>query len=273
VAEYRAFCDESGQRDYGPGTDRHFVIAAVLVPKDDLASLETELGGLKRAYFGDTTVEIKSRWIRLPDERQAHYIQPYGIKVVEIGRFVNALYRWIKKTPLKLLAGVVDKSMMQAKYVRPHLAGGVAYDFVLQRYQKFLGKRRGTGDVHFDDPAGKAPGGTDYRDLLQRQHAILKRNGCPYTRATFPSVEDLTFVDSAKSPFVQVADLVAYNTFRQFRQHGAAWENDQLKSLPLYAHFNEIAPAFDVGPSGEFSGFGVVKFPVDTHVRWVANKA
>jgi len=266
---YRAFCDESGQRDYGPGTDRYFVVAAVVVPLAEAEDLAVELAGLKRAYWGVTDVELKSNWIRQPGERQKHYLDPYGVSLADINSFVDGLYRWICNSPVKLLAGVVDKLLMQNRYISPHYPGGVAYDMFLQRFQKFLAKRHGTGDVHFDDPSGKSPGGSTWRTLLQKQHTRLKRFGCPYTQATFPNVEDLAFVDSAKQPFVQVADVVAYNTFRQFRDHGADWEKAGAKSLPLYSHFAEVVPAFDTGPGGEFSGFSVAKWPIETRVRWV----
>ena len=101
---------------------------------------------------------------------------------------------------------------------------------------------------------------------------MTRNNGCPYTRTTFERVEDLAFEDSSAEVFIQVADIVSYNTFRQFRDHGADWENDSLKSLPLYEHFAEIAPVFDRGPSGEFAGFGVAKWPIQRRVGWMLKK-
>jgi hypothetical protein len=139
----------------------------------------------------------------------------------------------------------------------------------LQRYQKYLSKRQAQGSVVFDDPSGKSPGGFEWRTLLQRQHSILKKRGCPYTKTQFGDVGPITFTDSKTSPFVQVADLVAYNTFRQFRTHGSVWDDPRAKSLPLYDHFSEIIALFDRGPSHQFAGYGVAKWPLANRVSWV----
>ena len=79
---YHAFLDESGQRDYGPGTDRYFVVAGAIVRCASCDAYEIELCGLKRAFFGSTSVEIKSRWLRRPDERKKRYLDTYGIWVI-----------------------------------------------------------------------------------------------------------------------------------------------------------------------------------------------
>src|SRR5213593_3223084 len=105
---HRAFVDESGQRDYGPSTDRYFAVGGVIAELADANDLRLELAGLKRAHFGDPGVEIKSNWIRQPKERQAHYLDKYVITMREIDAFVAALYAWLKASPLVLIAGVVD---------------------------------------------------------------------------------------------------------------------------------------------------------------------
>jgi hypothetical protein len=265
-----AYCDESGQRDYGPKTDKFFVVAAALVPADEASHLEDEVRGLKRAFWGKPDIEIKSNWLRQPPERQKRYTAPHGITVKDIDALVGALYAWLKKSPITFLAGVVDKHMMEAKYGdNAHYAGAVAYTMFLQRYQKFLTKRGATGGVVFDDPAGKSPGGFEWRELLRRQHSRLKRYRCPYTNTQFNDVGPLTFADSKATVFVQLADLVAYNTFRQFRMYGKEWEHPTTKTWPMYQHFEQVAELFDRGPKQKVAGYGVAKWPVERKVAWV----
>lgn len=268
AGSYFAYCDESGQRDYGAATDPYFTVAAVITPGTDAPHLEDEIRGLKRTFWGSPDIEIKSNWIRQPHERKRRYADPHGISSKDIDDLVAALYRWLHKAPLSLIAGVVDKPLMQERYTSPHYAGGVAYTMFLQRFQKYVSKRTAEGAVVFDDPAGKSPGGHEWRALLQKQHARLIRDGCPYTKTKFAAIGPLTFADSRASPLIQVADLVAYNTFRQFRDHGAAWENPRLMKLPTYAHFESILNMFDKGPGNEFAGFGVAKWPLRTKVAW-----
>lgn len=266
------YCDESGQRDYGPKTDRFFVVAGVVVAADEAPHLEDEIKGLKRAYWGAPNAEIKSNWIRQPKERQKHYTEKLGIGLNEINELVDALIKWLHKAPVIFLAGVVDKPSMQEKYKSPHYSGGVAYTMLLQRYQKLLEKQDSTGSVVFDDPSGKSPGGFEWRDLLQKQHAKLKKHGCPYTKLAFDRLGALTFADSAGSTFVQVADIVSYNTFRQFRDYGDIYDSEGAKSLPLYDHFARVLPMFDSSPSGIFAGYGVAKWPLKSKNNWLITK-
>jgi len=268
ATSFLAYCDESGQREYGPKTDKYFVVASAIVPATDAPHLEDEIRGLKRAFWGSPDIEIKSNWIRQPAEREKHYTNPHGVGLKEIDALVTALYSWLAKSPVTLLAGVVDKPLMQSKYTTPHYAGTVAYTMFLQRFQKYLTKKTATGSVVFDDPSGKSPGGREWRTLLQGLHARLKKNGCPYTKTAFPDVGPVTFADSAATVFVQIADLVAYNTFRQFRTYGKEWEEPSGNTLPLYDHFDRIAALFDQGPQRQFDGYGVAKWPFVKKVGW-----
>lgn len=263
-----AYCDESGQRDYGRGTDDYFVVVAVAVEATAATHLEDEIRGLKRAFWGSPEIEIKSNWMRQPKERKKHYTDPYGLARQDVDALVSALYRWLHQAPLHLLAGVVDKPRMQAKYSKPHYAGAVAYTMLLQRLQKYVSKRDATAMIVFDDPAGKSPGGHAWRDLLQWHHSRLKKHGCPYTKTDLMSIGPLALVDSRTSPFVQIADLVAYNVFRQFRDHGKAWEDASLTGLPTYNYFLEMLPLFDKGAGGVFAGYGIAKWPVETKIPW-----
>jgi len=266
AGSFFAYCDESGQRDYGRGTDPYFVVAAVIASGADAAHLEDEIRDLKRTFWGSPEIEIKPNWIRRPVERKRKYLDPHGLMPKDIDDLVAAVYRWLSKAPVCLLAGVVDKPLMQKKYSSPHYAGGVAYTMLLQRFQKYTTKRGASGAVVFDDPSGKSPGGHAWRLLLQRQHARLLKEVCPSTGTRFGSMGPLTFTDSKASPLVQIADLIAYNTFRQFRDHGAAWEDPKLNRLPTYSHFERVLGLFDTGPGKELAGYGVAKWPVNVKI-------
>jgi hypothetical protein len=110
--------------------------------------------------------------------------------------------------------------------------------------------------------ASKSPGGFDWRDLLHRQHNRLKKDGCPYTSTAFPDVGPITFADSKATEFIQIADLIAYNTFRQFRTHGHEWEDPKVTRLSMYEHFESVIGLFDLGPRRRIDGYGIAKWPI-----------
>ncbi len=267
---YHAFLDESGQREYGVKTDKYFVVAGAIVRIKQRDVYETELNGLKRAYFGTTDVEIKSNWLRQPHERKKRYIDPYGIDKDQLTRFVDAIYQWINATGLVFIASVVDKVQMAEQYRNPHNPSAVGYNIFLQRFQNFLAPKHSLGKVTFDTMTGATEAGNQWKTLLRRQHTKLQRQGCPYTGMTFDNVASkIHFADSAQYSLLQMADLAAYNTFRQFRTYGKAWDKPEATELPVYEYFDRLLPRFRQNSHGVFAGFGVATMPITTRHEWL----
>lgn len=198
-------------------------------------------------------------------------MEPFSISKADLKRFTEAFYQWFLKTKLRLIAAVVDKEQMEEQYTTPHHASAVGYVVLLQRFQKFLGSRQGMGYVTCDEIGGASAAGNAWKQLLQRQHRKLKRNGCPYTGLEFPRIEDrLEFVDSTMCGLVQIADIAAYNIFRQFRDHGSTWDDPDASTLPLYSYFSRMLPRVHQGPGNVFAGYGVAKMPTKARHQWVA---
>lgn len=168
------------------------------------------------------------------------------------------------------IAAVVDKVHMDESYQeRKHYPMGVAYDCLLQRVQQEIG-RRGTVNITVDDMTGKSPAGNEHKAMLDRQHGRFVRFGSDLRSGMrFDCLGPrLRFMSSALSHSVQVADIAAYNVFRQFTDHGDAWERQGLDSLPTYDYFLRLSQKFRKGPNGEISGYGVVKFPKRIKHHW-----
>lgn len=271
---YHAFLDESGQREYGEATDPFYVVAGVVVPADKVVSLETEIGGLKRAFFRTRRVEIKSNWLRYPAERKKHYLQAFGLGEAKLRLFVDTLYDWVLAAPVAFIAAVVDKPLMLQKYPNPHHPSALGYLLFAQRYQKFLAQRHSLGAVTCDTVSGASLAGNQWQKLLHAQHLHLKKHGCPYTGSAFPNLADsLFFDDSSHSSLIQLADLIAYNTFRQFKDHGVEWDDPASESLELYSYFARVLPRFRKSQTGVFAGFGVAKMPTRHFHEWVCPEA
>ena len=159
---------------------------------------------------------------------------------------------------------------MQAAYPNPWYAPAVAYEILLQRAVQAV-RAPDSFSVTIDDMSGATPHGNQYKYNLTRQHGMLQRFGSRLQRGlSFVPLEGrLRFTDSAAHHLIQVADVVAYNVFRQFRDHGEAWEDD-TKELPVYDYFDRIASKFRKGDGGRIQGYGIVKFPLVKRVAWIA---
>ena len=163
---------------------------------------------------------------------------------------------------------------MQERYPQPWYAPAVAYEILMQRVDREM-RNEGIVSVSIDDMTGATPKGNQYKENLKNHHEQLKNTGSRlYSGFTFKCVRGrLRFINSAHSHLIQVADIVAYNVYRQFTDHGEAWETNGIKVLPTYDHFSRLEGKFRTGPDGRVQGYGVVKFPILNRIRWhVENK-
>lgn len=75
----------------------------------------------------------------------------------------------------------------------------------------------------------------------------------------------VSFDNSANSNFLQLADIVAYNVWRQFVEYGDEWDNHspegEHRELPMYPYFERISNCFYHDRNNKVSGCGIVKLP------------
>jgi len=276
MSEYVMYIDDSGDKDYARdpshydiGPTRYFVFGGVITKRDVASRLAQGIQELKQACFADAGVEIKSNWLRMPQEREKRYLHPLGIIDDELAAFTDEFYDLIAKSDIQLVAGVVDKKAMQEIYRdRAYYPPAIAYELMMQRLQNHVGPN-GPCHVVIDDMTGKNPKGSQHKQNLQRQHQLLRKHGSSLRRGmSLDALGTLKFVNSAHNDLVQVADVVGYNVFRQFRDHGDAWEQRGLAQLPLYDPFRRLVPKFRMSERGQISGYGVVKMPSINRIRW-----
>lgn len=275
MSSHHLFIDDSGTKEYGAAysasNTRHFVFGGVLLTNAEAGLLSEAIKLLKGRFFGRPDVEIKSNWLRMPKECEQHYLKPYRITEESLREFVEGFYGLVNEANLVLLASVVDKVHMQEDYPKnPWYPPALAYELLLQRAQSELGGTESQFTVTMDDMSGKTPKGTKYQKNLLRQHEALRRTGSRLKPGfPFPNLEGgAHFKASDQSDILQVADLAAYNVFRQFKEHGEEWETAGITELPTYPYFTRIVGKFRKGFDGRIQGYGVVKMPLRKRVRW-----
>lgn len=275
------YLDDSGQKEYAPlggtygsGLSRYFVLGGYLTKVGIAGRLAAKLSAAKIRTFGTAAVEIKSNWLRMPEERKKRYLVPFGLTDLQLNEFVDHFYSAALDEELVLLACVVDKEHMTEDY---GAAGrwyppAVAYEFVVQRAQNELSSTPTSRfSTVMDDMSGKTPNDSEYADNLRRHHEQLKKTGSNFIPLRIGAlVGRIKFMNSRDSHLIQLADLVAYNVFRQFRDYGEQWEDEGLVRLPAYDWFRKIAQKFRRDETGRIQGYGVVKAPMRKRVPWTA---
>lgn len=277
MVPYAFYVDDSGTKDYSAtgygdsGPTRYFVFAGVLATQDAASQLAQRLSEHKKRATGGRGLELKSNWLRMPQERQRRYLKPLGLSETQLTELVDEVYRLVLEAELELLACVVDKQHMEETYGdRAYYPPAVAYEALVQRLQNGLGGK-GTCQVFIDDMTGKNPKGNEHKANLVKHHARLRQHGSRLVRPTMKIdvLGDLKFQSSARSELIQVADLVAYNVYRQFVMHGEDWER-VTDVLPAYSYFDRLGPKFRRGPNNRVQGYGIAKVPMRRRVPWVA---
>lgn len=270
------YLDDSGTKEYEAsreysrnGNTRYFVFGGFLAKDDEASRLAQRIIDLKKRTFGRADVEVKSNWLRMPKERERKYLKPFRLGDGDLTAFVDAYYDLICKADVRLLAAVIDKVHMQEDFRVPWYSPAPAYEILLQRAE-MAAERGTTYSVTIDDMTGATPKHNQYKENLKRQHARLKSSGSSLRRGfTFPGLRgDIRFLNSAHSHLVQMADVVSYNVYRQFVEHGDKWEAEGLQNLPAYSYLGRIAPKFRTGPGGRVTGYGIIKFPTRNKVLW-----
>jgi hypothetical protein len=277
MTDYRLYVDDSGTKEYAVlgeeyrrngGKSRYFVFGGLVMEESKAGAFADAIAVAKRQTFGTADVEIKSNWLRIPQERERRYLTPFGVDERALRRFVDGYYDLIAGADLVLIAAVVDKLHMQETYSNPWYAPTAAYEALLQRAVQEV-RVPDTVAVTVDDMTGATPAGNQYKANLKTHHASLARHGSTLLRnLDFRSLGALKFANSAHNHLLQVADVAAYNVYRQFLDHGEAWEEVAAAQLATYDWFLKLGGKFRQGPNGRIQGFGVVKFPLRRRVPW-----
>lgn len=280
MTKYILYIDDSGTKEfatagqlYGKGVSRYFVFCGILISTANAGILTSEIIQLKLNYFGTDVVEIKSNWLRNPNQRQLHYLDQYEISDEQLSEFSNALYEIIQDKELLILASIIDKIHLEEDYQHPWYPPAIAYELLLQRAESEI---HGKGEINviIDDMTGKTPHGNPYKTNLLKQHENLKQKGSVlYKGFPFCCVKGrLKFANSAYSSLIQLADIFAYDVYRQFRDYGVEWEQ-RVVELPMYEYFAKLVPKIRKSKDGTIQGYGIVKFPPRNRIYWSINES
>jgi hypothetical protein len=281
MTQFVLYIDDSGTKEYassgqeyarsGRGVSKYFVFGGILLSDSESGHLVEAIKALKRDFFGREDVEIKSNWLRNPDACRRKYLNPYSKTTAQLDGFVAEMYSCISERNLEIIAVVIDKIQSKERYgSRAWYPPAIAYELLMQRAVQAV-HLPDTLAVVIDDMMGATPAGNQYKTNLKAHHAQLRKTGSRLQRRLrFDSVNnDLRFVDSAHWIQVQVADIVAYNVYRQFVDHGEAWEEGNGESpLPVYPWFEKLGSKLRSDGSGRIQGYGIVKFPMGNRIPW-----
>ena len=224
---YFFYLDESGSRDPSPGTaerpkDHIYVLLAVGMYEGQWRPFEQEVSGLKLelanrlrpAGIGEFTLadcEVKSNWLRRPDERQKSSPFLHALEQDDIERLAATYFGQVAKRKAVILASVIDKRYLYGDTSSAAMHQN-AYEFLLERIQHHMRQyhRRHQALIIMDDTSPQL------NRAVAMRHASFLRGG--NWNMTFPNIVEYPFFTRSElSNGVQLADQLAYNVYRAFK--------------------------------------------------------
>jgi hypothetical protein len=267
------FVDDSGSKEWGTPYRREFVIsspprnnqninfwrrnyfvlAGIHIPGHTVAELNPILNNIKNSFFGRKHVEVKSDWLRNPHQRRKRYIAPFGISEEGLKSFVNEWYRVFSDNlnTIQIQAFVLDKRFFKKRKFSPlKILTQVLFDRVemYPSLNSFIVFDQMDSQIHSEK--------NQHGEILKISNREINL-GSFHKRYTHAKP---VFEKSKNSNFLQLADTVAYNVWRQFVDHGDWWDNDKSTELKMYPYFQRIVQHF-YQKNGRISGIGIIKVP------------
>ena len=240
---YFFYFDESGSRDPSVGTeeepkDHLYVLLTMGMYEGQWHRFDGELSRMKLelahyAYrssnrrFELPDCEIKSNWIRNPSARSKASPFLAALDEDDRERIVETYYKQVAARKTVIMATVLDKRYL-LPHVTPEILHKTAYEFLLERIQHYMKeyhpKHRAL--IVMDDT------NRQLNRVVAMQHARFQRAG--NRNMLFPAIVEYPFfARSELSNGVQLADLLAYNVYRAFR-------DENLE----YPYFKMLLPNF-----------------------------
>lgn len=242
----------------------YFVLAGVHISREAIAKINPEIDAIKQAHFGTKHVEIKSEWLRNPYKRRRHYLEPFGMTEDALKRFVEEDWYGLfekNRKGIQLQAFVIDKRFYNAKRAKVTPFQELA-QVLFDRVE--LHPNSGA-EIVFDQMEASIKSQKHSHGLLlsiSKKELDLGSYQKKYSHAC------VRFEESHTSNFLQLADTVAYNVFRQFVQHGDSWESPEGNTLVEYSFFSRISDNFYHNTKGRIAGYGLVKVPDAVKLPW-----
>lgn len=246
------YIDDSGQIDYNPNASEYFVYNALGFDSDEWDKINQEVVKLKQNIFKTPNaelLELKSNWIRIPKEREKRW---YLNKLTEeeLRDLSQGLLDIIINNKITLIAVVINKNNMLKEYGQNAYPPNIyAMELLLERISLFMNKNN--PDKQAIIIADRSS--NNIEALLNKSHIEHRNNKKGYTWKNLSIIiENLLFVDSKYSNFIQLTDICAYNIFRAFKDRN-----------PGYEFFRKILSKYDKDEKNCLLNYGIVCKPLN----------
>jgi hypothetical protein len=215
----------------------------------DIARVKLELADYLRrdgkGAFDLAACEVKSNWIRNRKEREEKSSFLSALHADDLERLVKAYFEQIKLRNAVIMATVIDKRNL-FDYVTHETLHKKAYEFLLERIEHYMAEYhpKHQAVIVMDDTS------KELNQAVAMKHAYFQRAGNQHVRFSH-IVEYPFFTRSELSNGVQLADLLAYNVYRAFRDEDLDYPYFRMLLPNIYRRrVGQILDGLKVWPEG-----------------------
>jgi len=248
------YIDESG--DTAPITQngkRFLVLTGCIINEKDRFDIESALRNIKKKFFQNEDVEIKSNFLRYanPD------IKLYSpLKLSDREKYNNLeteITNYLRKIPVELISIVIDKPTYWKKYPSQN-PYEIAYLHLLEKFQKFLKSKEGLGICIIDPREGRVDK-TFIGDTLEKIHHMMRWSDGDMWKKCPNIIERLLYSTSESTIGIQITDLYCYPIFHVLEYN---------KTINEYWRFRDISMPKLQKNGNNLREFGLKLFPMET---------
>lgn len=266
---YLMYIDESGDTStLEQGGSRVLVVSGCIIDEKDKQDIETSLREIKRKYYRNADIEIKSNFLRYANPSITDPNKSSPIKLYDQSQYdalQHDIQAFLKTIPITLITSVIDKKGYWTKYPAQN-PYEVAYIFLLERFQTFLNYKNALGLCIIDPREGRVIDKKQMDKELNDTHQLLRWEKGGFWKPCPRIIEKILFSDSALTVGIQIADLFCYPIYNVFQYNKKMGEYDWFDNISkprLYYHTTVIASLRSkIGP--QIDGTGLKFFPKAT---------
>lgn len=264
------YVDESGDTvSFEQGGKRILVLTGCIIDEKDKQNIETQLREIKKKYYQNSNVEIKSNYLRYANPKITDPDKKSPIKLYDQSQYdslQNDIQKFLKTIPISIISVLIDKKGYWSRYPsqNPYHA---AYIFLMERFQTFLEFENDLGICIIDPREGRVVEKRSIDKELDDIHSLLRWEKGGFWKPCPRIIEKVLFSDSELTIGIQIADLYSYPIFHLFEYDKKPGEYewfDIISRPKLYYHMKVIASTNlkEIGP--KVDGTGLKFFPTES---------
>lgn len=241
----------------------YFVLAGLHINSDTMAVLNPLINAEKERVFGTKFVELHSTNLRNKYRQRKDYLEKFNISADDLRDFIeNFWYPIFEQYDMQLISIIIDKRY----YKNPRHEGKTPLEIAVEAlFDRTELHPHNDCNIIFDQMDSQIKSTKrDQGKILHISNTQINLDDGKFANKYHHT--SARFEQSATSNFLQLADMVAYNVWRQFVDYGDEWDKhspnfDEHRKLPSYSYFDKISSKFYHNPKGRVNGFGIVKLP------------